>query len=495
MRLVRHRHDLSFDHALTGDMGQLLPLVCLDVLPGDTFRYHPSFLLRVAPQANPVYHNVTVRVHNFFVPNRILWDGWEDFITGASDDLTPPTITLSATASERLLADHMGIEPTEGLEVDALPFYAYNLIWNEWFRDQDLDTERASDAVTVARIRWGRDYFTASRDVPQQGEAVSLNLSGSLPVKGIGLADVDRNSTSDVDVYETGDDPSEAPTSEYTRALSPASQTWLNVLPDNQTGGQFAPGIFADASESDLGVNINDLRNAISLQRIAEARAFFGERYTDYLEWYGVHASDGRLQRPEYLGGGRRQIAFTEVLATAAGTGINVGDLYGHGIAGFRHRPVRRMFEEHGWFFSLLSVRPKGVYQTGIPRRFLRRVPTDYWHRELELLPWQAVSTREIFGGADADLIFGYTPRFDEYRETNSYISGSFRAGQTEQDWTLSRNFSAAPTLNASFVECAPSDRIYSDTNIPEVYVNAALKLYAKRLVRRAGRITNAALF
>ena len=215
------------------------------------------------------------------------------------------------------------------------------------------------------------------------------------------------------------------------------------------------------------GIDINELRDAISLQRIAEAREFFGSRYVDYLRYYGVNPRDGRLDRPEYIGGGRQQVSISEVLSTSDAGTAEVGDLFGHGIAGVRSRRFKKMFEEHGWFIGMMSIRPKGVYQNGIPKRFLRTEPTDFWHRELELLPWQAVNELEIFGGGSANNTFGYVPRYDEYREIQSYVSGTLRQG-TEEDWTLAREFSSAPTLNSDFVTCTPSDRVYLDTNMPD---------------------------
>jgi hypothetical protein len=141
---------------------------------------------------------------------------------------------------------------------------------------------------------------------------------------------------------------------------------------------------------------------------------------------------------------------------------------------------------------TCLSVRPKSIYQNGVPRRFLRREPTDFWHRELELLPWQSISQQEIWGAGSASVVFGYTPRYDEYRETNSYVSGSFRGG-TEEDWTISREFASAPTLNESFVTCTPSDRIYQDTSMPEILLTSRHNIRARRLVAANARMSNRA--
>lgn len=482
--MKRSTHDLSYTHSLSLDMGYLVPLGAIDVLPGDSFIAKASILARVAPLQKPVMHPVQIRVHNWFVPNRIIWDDWEEFIVGNEQAHTYPTVNPS-TAAEAAILDHMGVEPITGAEYDALPIRAYNLIWNEFYRDQDLATARGQDDLELARIAWGKDYFTTARPNPQQGAAVQLGFSGGqAPIDGIGLKGNTTAATTDVKQTD-------GTTVDYTDGSTiDGSGKWYGRQRD-ESGTQY-PDIFADLSEATGGIDINELRQAISLQRIAEAREFFGSRYADYLRFYGVNPRDGRLDRPEYLGGGRQMISFSEVLATAEGTATDVGDLFGHGIAGVRQKPLRKMFEEHGWFISVMSVRPKGIYQNGVPRRFLRREPTDFWHRELELLPWQSISEREIWGAGSDNTVFGYTPRYDEYRETPSYVSGTFRGG-TEEDWTLAREFGSAPTLNESFITCTPSDRIYSDTNMPELLATANMGIKARRLVAANARMSNRA--
>ncbi len=473
--MKRYPHDLSFEHSLSVDMGALIPLGAIDVLPGDTFINKAALLARVAPLAKPVMHDCEIRVHNWFVPNRIIWDDWEEFIVGNEAGHTYPTITPANLG----IIGHMGIEPVPGAAIDGLPLRAYNLIYNEFYRDQDLSAVRGQNDSSLARISWGKDYFTTARATPQQGAAIEVGFSaGEAPLGGIGAASV-TNNTTDFTVAD----------GEGTTHTGDAAFSDFVYFDRNPAGNINA---FADLSQATGGIDINELRDAISMQRIVEARSFFGSRYVDYLRWYGVNPRDGRLDRPEYLGGGKQRISFSEVLSTAQTTDGSVGDLFGHGIAGLRSRPHRKMFEEHGWMISLLSVRPRGVYQTGIPRRFLRTQPEDFWHRELELLPWQAVKTQEIWGAADPEDEFGFAPRYDEYRETQSYVSGTFRGG-TEEDWTLARSFASEPTLNQQFVQCEPSDRIYQDTNMPELLIHARMSIKARRLVAANARMSNRA--
>lgn len=480
-------------------MGYLVPLACIDVLPGDTFISKVNMLARVAPLEKPVMHPVEIRVHNWFVPNRIIWDDWEDFIVGNEGGATYPTLS-AANATEAALLDHMGIEPVTGVSVDALPVRAYNLIFNEWYRDQDLvtartiDTSDGADTTTtlgLAQIAWPKDYFTTARANPQQGSAVQLGFSsGTVGVDGIAMGTDPSNPWGTLTAYGGASVNYDGDGYRIAADEHPGTGSMDQLY--IKGAGANGPDVSVDLSNATGGIDINELRNAIALQRIAEAREFFGSRYVDYLRWYGINPRDGRLDRPEYLGGGKQTIAFSEVLSMAEGATVGVGDLFGHGIAGVRQKPLRKMFEEHGWFISLMSVRPKGIYQNGIPKRFLRTAPTDFWHRELELMPWQEVNELEIYGAGSSANVFGYAPRYDEYRETQSFVSGTFRGG-TEEDWTLAREFGAAPTLNSSFVTCAPSDRIYQDASQPEILATARIGIKARRLVSANTRISSRA--
>lgn len=489
--MKRALQDLSFTHSLSLDLGYLVPICAIDVLPGDTFIGRARALARMAPLAKPMMHPVDLRIHYWYVPNRIIWDDWEDFIVGNEGAVTYPTIT-PASAAEAVLYDHMGAEPVTGVAYDALPLRAYSMIFNEFYRDQDLvaarglSTASGADSTTdtdLARISWGKDYFTTARANPQQGTAVEVGFSaGQAPIQGFYTTPAAVNQSRNV--WDTDGTITSA---------GVVDSSAVHVGRDGTgTGDDVSIVPYADLTAATGGIDINELRDAISLQRIAEAREFFGSRYVDYLRFYGVNPRDGRLDRPEYVGGGRQQLSVSEVLATADSGAATVGELFGHGIAGVRSRRYKKMFEEHGWFIGVMSVRPKGVYQTGIPRRFLRDEPTDFWHRELELLPWQEVDELEIFGGGTRDNTWGYVPRYDEYREMSSYVSGSLRGG-TEEDWTLAREFGALPALNSDFVTCQPSDRVYQDATQPEMVVTTTQDILAKRLVSANPRMSNRA--
>lgn len=477
----RSMFDLSHEHKTSLDMGYLVPVCTEEVLPGDTFIQNTSVLARVAPLAHPVMHDVTISLHHWYVPNRIVWDEFEDFITG-DDTVTHPTKTLDADLE---LADRFGMYPQTGLTVNALPFRAYNLIWNTHFRDQDLQTERGTDDDTLARVCWDKDYFTTARAAPQQGDAIQLGFSaGSAPVLGIGVADgVAFNGTGAV---RQGDGTTFNDTNHFQSA---AATVRIRGAGTGVASSTNYPLITADLSQATGGIDIDELRRSIALQRFAEARARFGSRYEDYLRFLGVNPASGRLDRPEYLGGGKQRLSFSEVITTAEGTNTVPGDLYGHGIGAMRSRKYRKMFEEHGWVITTMFVRPKTAYLQAMPRKFLRTDPMDYWQKELETLPWQQVKHKEIYAPDDNDTVFGYVPRFDEYRFAFNYASGTFRT--TDKDWHMARDLSAEPTLNSSFVECTPTDRVYSDTSMPEIQASVYNNIKAMRLVRRSASISS----
>lgn len=448
---MRNFFNMSHEHKTSVDMGYLIPVLTEEVLPGDTFIHSASALTRVAPLINPLMHRVELRMHTFYVPNRILWSGWEDFITGKNDvDAKPSYVT---TGSGEALLDYMGIPPKAGLEVDALPILAYNLIYNEFYRDQDLQNPRDTMATNVARCAWQKDYLTVARPSPQQGDATDIPLSGQ---GRIGKTNPAFPNQTDMSVqYDDGG-------LLYGGAGGESDQLLVNLQ-----GG---------------AITIDDLRRSMALQRFAEARMRYGSRYVDYLRYLGVNPSDGRLDRPEYLGGGKETLSFSEVLATAETSETNVGDMYGHGIAMGNQRQYRKNFEEHGWVLTLLSARPKTVYQDMVPRKFTRKTAMEYWQKELEVLPWQEITEQEVHKDGDPTKIWGYVPRFEEYRHSMSYVSGSLRGG-TENDWHMAREFQTPPVLNGSFVECTPTDRIYQDANMPDLIINVMHNLKKKSLV------------
>lgn len=304
----RSKHNLSHYHLCTADMGQLIPIGHTPALPGDTIQHHANVLLRVSPLAAPIYHPITARVHHFFVPYRLIWpkgvgedpgDNWEDFITGGPNGdnaATPPTITTTGTQNDML--DYLGIPPVAGVEVNAFPVRAANLCYNEFYRDQDLCAERDLDDLTIPQIAWEKGYLEASRPFQQKGPDVSIPIGARAPVRGIGR-DTQDYPEIETQVFESGGNQA---TYAARSIIGGSNDHYLQEDPANAG----YPNIWADLSEA-VGGNINDVRRAFAIQRYQEARARYGSRYSEYLRYLGVRSNlDGRLQRPEFLGGGPR---------------------------------------------------------------------------------------------------------------------------------------------------------------------------------------------
>lgn len=494
--MKRGKFSLSYTKLLSCDMGELIPIGWHEALPGDTIQQSTAALVRCAPLLSPVMHPVEVRFHHWCVPNRLIWTDWEKFITGGPDGLDAtvhPTITLPSVAVGSL-ADYLGVPISAGaIVVSALPFRAYASIFNENYRDQDLVTLAAlslgngvdaSTSTALKNIAWEKDSYTSARPWEQKGPAISIPLVGTAPVKGIGKISNTTEAGAAGVVRETG-----GGTPNYAQA----SNIWDPGV-NNQykienigAGGAAFPNIRADLTGVSA-VTVNALREALALQRYEEARARFGSRYTEYLLYLGVKSSDARLQRPEYLGGGRQTIQFSEVLATAeTGATTDVGDMKGHGIAAMKSNRYRRYFEEHCIVMTMMSVRPKTMYMQGLDRKFNRRTKEDYWQKELQHIGQDNILNKEIYAAhATPDGTFGWQDRYDEYRKSESNVAGEFRT-TTLNYWHLARDFSSDPALNSTFVTSTPTKRVFAATSADCLYVMAKHSIQARRLVAQTG--------
>lgn len=494
--MQRSKHSLSRYHLTTINQGVLYPVFLEEVLPGDSFRHQTSALIRVSPLVNPVMHPVHCCVHHWFVPSRLLWDNWEAFITGRDPNLVVPTLTVNMTSTNinrKRLYQAMGVgADTATVTINALPFRAYHLIYNEFYRDQDLTTPVSfptgngpdGDVYGVLNCSWEKDYFTTARPTPQQGaiETISVGLAGLAPVRGIGV----QGSVLDTAqaVRETG---GLTPTYAFSQAGNAATPNRM-AFKMTAAGAPGVPDIYADlAAGSGITFDINQWRQSMAYQKMKEHRNRYGSRYVDMLAYLGITSSDARLQRPEYLGGGKQTISFSEVLSTAETTTAVVGDMAGHGIAALGSRPYKRFFEEHGYVISLLFVRPVTVYMNRIPRTFLRRDYEQYWQKELEMMGDQIIQNNEVYGdSATPTGTFGYIPRYDEYRHGESVVSGEFRT--ISDSWHMARKFVAQPALNAAFVAADPTNRIYASTTTDQLYAMVAHRVSARRLVSKTAR-------
>lgn len=487
--MKRNKFSLSNYRLGTYKMGVLYPINWFEVIPGDTVQMSTSLLLRVQPVLAPIMHPVKIRLHNFFVPNRLIWKDWEAFITGGEDGLdatVPPFFNMPSgtTALTGNIEDHMGIPCGKAtaaeLDISSLPFRAYNLIWNEHYRDQDLQqklTVRDTNGLEVfdyalQNVNWEKDYFTTARPWEQKGAEVIIPIGDEAPILGKGMDFVSGATNNNIANIRNA--------SGALKSLStqggPGDR--LYGLADN---GATTSELVADLAAA-TGMTVNDLRLSLAIQRYQEARAQYGSRYVEYLRYLGVKSSDARLQLPEYLGGAKQTIQWSEVVQSDPTTDSPAGNLVGHGIAAVKARRARRFFEEHGVVMTLLSVVPKAIYPSGLHKKFFRKTKEDYFQKELQFIGDQPVQKREIYAfDSDPSGIFGYQSRFDEYRQNPSHVTGEFR--DILDHWHMAREFSAMPGLNSSFISCVPTNRIYASTDTDPLYVMANHDVRVRRMI------------
>lgn len=488
--MKRHKKSLSHYRIATGDMAEILPIDLVEVHPGDSFQGSSSVMLRVSPLNAPVMHPVRVKIEHWFVPHRLVWEDFEDFITGGEDGLNAsvfPTIEFdNATSAAGTLPDYLGVPvmPAGGGFVSALPFRGYAKIYNEFKRNTLLQTAiglsvasgvDTTTSISLLKANWMKDRLTSASPEPQLGPDVTVNLGGD--------ANIIVNPT-------TGVQSKVLLASDHTEPAANAALSSQNGTP----GGMMRPGapviydpngtLLADLSAA-TGITIRELRESTALQRYFENRMMNGSRYSDLLRSLGVRYSDARLQRPELLGSSMSTIQFSEVLQTGVTTDSDpdgVGNLKGHGIATAKSNRYRKSFEEHGYVFTLLTVLPTTMYAQGIPRTYNRRVKTDFFTPEFAHVGQQEILNKEVYADAAApEGVFGYEDRYREYSEQLSTVHGEFKS--TLDFWHYARLFGSEPALNASFVAADPTKRVNQVTSADVLWIFAHHSLQARRIM------------
>ncbi|MBX2833767.1 MAG: hypothetical protein KTR28_02225 [Micavibrio sp.] len=487
----RNKHNLSHFRNSSCRMGQLVPIGAIEVLRGDTFKHNTNMFMRMSPQVNPVMHPVHTHIHHYYVPMRLLWDKWEDFITGGedfSDASVVPTINFSSSPVEAGdLANHLGLPVGYSGTANAFLFRAYNLIYNEIYRDQQLQDEAVvssdsgADSTTetdLLNANWGKDPFTTARPDDQLGSAVSLPLGDQAPVTGIGFSGSPGMAGAGT-VRETDGDVAYGSNERVT------AQTSVSFKNNGLTGTSARPEIYADLSAAS-GADLNDLRLAIATQQWQELINQSGNRYQDYLGRYGISNFDARLQLPEYLAGGKQTVQFSEVLQTAEGDDP-VGSLKGHAIAALRSNNYMKFFKEDGFVITLMHTKPIPMYMEAVHKMWTRRTKEQFYQKEYEVLGMQEVLNQEVqHDHSEPDGLFGYAPRFEDYRRIPNTIHGDFAT--TLKDWHMARFFDGNDVaLNPSFITCNPTDRIFADQteDAHHLYLTVQHKLSARRIVSK----------
>ena len=520
-RVPLNRFDLSFDRIGTFKMGKLYPIICKEMLPGDRFRVRTDSLVRTMPLSSPAFGRLRMYIHYFFVPNRLVWDNWEDFITGGEsgeDTHVPPYVQWSdligGDFQARSKSDSTGnwtYTPEDGLvaafglpaqpyaggnvveagvangistttPVSALPFRGYRLIWNEYYRDQNVDDElpiatdkdgkylidgigdaafRSSIFGDLLSRRWLKDYFTSALPTPQRGPDVQL------PIVGEG-GTIQADGPLKLMIQNQGTGEISNPNSVLSPTLNVGlgGTTGINIsstvndqfpLEVQHTDLMYASGL-TTAGGSVVAATINDLRRAIALQRFYEISARAGSRYIEtIMGHFHVRSSDARLQRPEYLGGGVTDINVGEVLQTSATDQTSPqGNMAGRGFGIGRSNQCTYRAEEHGYLFGIMSIIPEPYYYQGIDKEWTRQSRVDYYWPSFAHLGEQEIDKSELsVGTSDGETdtfgqLFGYAPRYAEYKFSKNIITGLLRGSLA--NWTFARKISD-PNLNAAFLE------------------------------------------
>jgi hypothetical protein len=483
--IPRSSFDTQYAHKTTFDGGYLVPIYCDEVLPGDMHNVKATMFARLATPLFPVMDNLHLDTFFFFVPNRLVWTNWVKFMgeqanPGDSISYVVPTITSSAGGyAVGSVFDHFGL-PTAGqitgsnsVTHNALPLRAYNLIYNEWFRDENLQNsvvvntgDSGDDVTDYTLLRRGKrkDYFTGALPWPQKGASVTLPLGTSAPV----LTAADHLVTTAQPNLRWRNRTDGSTVNGRILAVSSTESVQRDIGTGNAIAEVYPSNLYADLSQA-TAATVNQLRQSFQIQKLLERDARGGTRYTELLRaHFGVTPQDYRLQRPEYIGGGSTYVNVNPVAQTSAtsisGGATPLGNLAAMGTALAQGHGFTYHAQEHGYIIGLVNVRADLTYQQGLPKMWSRSTRYDFYFPVFAHLGEQAVLNKEIYvtGTSDDNNVFGYQERWAEYRYKPSQITGLFKSTSagTIDPWHYAQKFTSLPTLNSTFIqETPPIDR------------------------------------